>query len=110
MSRKTREETLATRRRNKRTRLGERTHGRPERMSPIGAGGGGLLDEGGRTAGFVATPELYWDGVWSPLARRQRRRRWNAVKAGFFLPPSVRRPDCHPPMARWSRSRNHSIM
>src|SRR5215207_491374 len=68
MSRTTREETLATRRRNERRRLGERTHGRPERMSPIGAGGGGLSEEAGRTAGFVATRELYPGNVRFPLA------------------------------------------
>src|SRR4029453_5921850 len=65
-SRKTSEETLATRRTNERTRLGERSQGRPERISPIG--GGGLLDEAGRTAGFVATRELYPGVVRIPLA------------------------------------------
>src|SRR5215210_4415519 len=70
MSRKTREETLATRRRNVRKRPGERTHGRPERMSPIGSGGGGLSAEAGRTAGFVATRELYPGVARFPLARK----------------------------------------
>src|SRR5829696_2426340 len=70
MSRKTREETLATRRRNERKMLGERTHGRPERMSPVGAGGGGLSEEAGPTAGFVATRELYPGAVRFPLARK----------------------------------------
>ena len=40
--------------------LAERSQGRPERMSPtLGAGGGGRSADAGRTAGFVATPELY---------------------------------------------------
>src|SRR5215212_772339 len=36
-------------------------------MSPIGAGGGGLSEEAGRTAGFVATRELYPADVRFPL-------------------------------------------
>src|SRR4051812_42246542 len=92
MSRKTREATLATRRRKERTRLGERTHGRPERMSRIGGGGAALLDEAGRTAGVLSPPGIYSDGVWSLLAPKALER-----LEGWLLLPAEREEARLPP-------------